>query len=331
MIVDFETALEAFNKIENSKKSFYYNPIFVELNTLISQELKPIYFVKEVGNQVFFHSALIGEVGYENYMDLQTPYGYGGPIIIGDLDFRNYAISEYIKCCRDNKIIVEFIRFHPVICNDISYYGHVLQNRDTVLIDLEKEDLFNSFSSRIKTAIKVANKNSIQVTSSKEPYYIDEFYNIYIGLMEEKQTSEEYFFPKKMIVELLKDNNVYLYSAKNPEGEVLGASIFVMSGNLAEYHLSATTPIGRKNNVSHLLLYEFALFAKTLGIQSLYLGGGTSSDPENSLLFFKKGFSKITRPYNIGYYIFDDTYETYKSIFMKNNKGLMNNRILFYR
>lgn len=331
MIVGFEEALATFQKIDCYNKSFYYHPLFIEVTSRESKDLKPVYFVKEEKGQFFYHTALIGEIGFEGYRDLQTPYGYGGPLIRGDAAFKEKAVEEYITWCYENKILVEFVRFHPLVKNEQDYYGDLINNRETVAIDLKVEDIFRSFSTRVKTAIRLADKKSVQVIVSKEAKYIAAFYEIYTNLMKEKQTTNEYFFSKNYIKDLLDHKEIYLFNAVTEEGEMLGASIFLLCDKIADYHLSATTEIGRTLNVSHLLLYKFAQFAKERGVELFYLGGGTNSDPANSLLFFKKGFSKETYPFFIGYTIFNQSkYDEYKQTYL-NYADKRYERILFYR
>ncbi|KOS66676.1 hypothetical protein AEA09_18250 [Lysinibacillus contaminans] len=331
MIVDFEQALAFFNKIDNHKKSFYYHPLFVEASSQESNDLEPIYFVKEEQGQIFYHAALIGDIGFENYKDLQTPYGYGGPLILGDEVFKARVIDEYNSLCNEYRILVEFVRFHPLIKNEKYYYGDILNNRNTVSINLNIENIFKSFSTRVKTALRATEKNSIQVIASKDEYYIDKFYEIYTSLMNQKQASEEYFFSKKYIKSLLEHKDVYLFNALTEKGEILGGAIFMICDELADYHLSATTSAGRTLNISHLLLYKFSEFAKTQNVQKLYLGGGTNNDPANSLLFFKQGFSKDIHPFLIGYKIFNTLkYEEFNRIYL-NNTDNRKDRILFYR
>ncbi|AWE06396.1 hypothetical protein DCE79_02905 [Lysinibacillus sp. 2017] len=331
MIVDFEKAVDIYNRIDINEKTFYYDPSYIEASSLDSENLKSIFFAKEENGQFFYHAALIGEVGFEGYRDLQTPYGYGGPLISGSTNFKETVIQEYITWCNKNRILVEFIRFHPLVKNDQHYYGEVLTNRDTVAINLEIEDIFRSFSTRVKTAIRAAKKSSVQIISSKESQYVDKFYEIYTELMNEKQTSDEYFFSKNYIKDLLDCDNVYLFNALTENNEIVGSSIFMLCDGIADYHLSATTNLGRMLNISHILIYKFAEYAKEQGAKKLYLGGGTDNSSANSLLFFKKGFSKKMYPFLIGYKIFNQIkYDEYKKIHL-TEIGYLTNRILFYR
>src|SRR5690606_9044492 len=57
-------------------------------------------------------------LGWEDYYDIVTPYGYGGPYIEGDdetiiLDFD----EEFEQFCLASNILTETIRFHPFVQN----------------------------------------------------------------------------------------------------------------------------------------------------------------------------------------------------------------------
>lgn len=330
MIVDYEKAIEIFDKIAPDKKSFYYSPYYIKACADSEEKLKPIFFVKEENEGIFYHAALIGDTPFENYNDIQTPYGYGGPLIDGTQNFADRAFLEYKNMCKESKVLVEFIRFHPVVSNSEMYYGKKLVNRKTVAINLTVENLLKTCSSRVKSAIKIARINEISIIFNKDQKYLDAFHKIYIDLMNEKNTLEEYFFSKKYIEHLLKSDKVFLCSAINKDNEVIGSSLFFYESAIADYHLSATTHEGKKSNVSALMIIEFAEFIKKKGAKWLYLGGGNDSSEDNSLLFFKKGFSKIIFNYNIGYYIFNEKYFDYERKFYSDNE-VKQKRILFYR
>ncbi|MFD2881201.1 hypothetical protein ACFTAO_43495 [Paenibacillus rhizoplanae] len=103
--------------------------------------------------------------------------------------------------------------------------------------------------------------------------------------------NEEYF------IGLLQSDNTYLLSAENGDGEVIGSVIFFASGNIAEYHLSASNEEGKLKKVTNLLIYEFGESIKVENARSLYLGGGTDGTDGNSLLYFKKRFFSKEMPF----------------------------------
>ncbi|MGO4692878.1 GNAT family N-acetyltransferase [Paenibacillus sp. 2TAB26] len=331
MIVSTEQALHIFNKLPVEMQSFYFHPEYVINDACNKKDIQTIFFAKEDNGNIYYHAFHFGKVPNTTFFDVQSPYGYGGPLCFGDKLFIDGCIEEYKKWCLDQSVLVEFIRFHPLMKNEINYYGQITKNRQTVYIDTTKQNLLCEFSTRVRTAIRKAQKSNLKITFSKSRTYIQQFIDMYTELMIKKKSTEDYFFNDKYFVQLLQNELVYLVSAENEMGQVIGASIFFASGQIAEYHLSASNEEGRKKNVANLLIYEFAEYAKRCNIQALYLGGGTDSSDENPLLFFKRGFSKKELPFQIGSYEHNHRiYDELKSVYLKENPQ-KKQFILFYR
>lgn len=76
------------------------------------------------------------------------------------------------------------------------------------------------------------------------------------------------------------------------------ASCIILAGHpyeTAYYHFAASTD-RTSLGVSHLMVLAAAEYCKSLGHKRLFLGGGITNDPKDSLLTFKSGFSKLRLP-----------------------------------
>lgn len=331
MIVTPEEAQRIFNKLPKVLQSFYFHPKYVINEAYNKRDIQPTFFALEKDGSIFYHAFHLGKVPNTDFYDIQSPYGYSGPLHVGDKDFLIESIAQYNKWCLENSVLVEFVRFHPLIKNQNIYYGQVFENRQTVTIDLKKDDLLAGFSTRVRTAIRKAQKSNVSVTFCKSEEYIDRFFQIYTRLMDEKKADAGYYFSESYLSKLLSNEEVYLVSALNERDQVIGASIFFASGSIAEYHLSTNNSEGRSKNVANLILYEFAKYAQSKDFDHLYLGGGNDSTDGNSLLFYKRGFSKNELTYFIGCTKhIPDAYETLRKDYLKNNPK-KENYILFYR
>lgn len=330
MIVSAEEAVNIFYSLPAEMRSYYFHPQYV-INDAYSKELQPVFFVHKNAESIFYHAFHLGKVPDTSYFDIQSPYGYGGPLILGDVGFIEECIQKYKKWCLDNSVMIEFIRFHPLLKNEINYYGQVFENRQTVYIDLTYDDLFTQFSTRVRRAIRKAQANNVKVVFSKSEKYVQSFFAIYNDLMREKNARDEYLFNEDYFIHLLQSDNTYLVCAENEDREVIGAVIFFASGHISEYHLSASNAEGKLKKVTNLLIYEFGEFIKVKKVRSLYLGGGTDGTNENSLLYFKRGFSKKEIPFNIGKFTHDPvTYDNLKASFVERNPK-KDQLIIFYR
>lgn len=326
MIVSINEARRVYNLLPPEKKSFYYHPDYLIEDVKNKKGLEICFFVIQEGNNIFYHGFYKGRVLNTNLYDIQSPYGYGGPIIIGDEKFKRRATDMYLEWCKGNNILVEFIRFHPMLKNEETYYGKKIFNRSTVYINLKESSIIKTFSTRARTAIKKAKKNNVTISFIKNNTNIESFIEIYNKLMADKHTTGNYFFDKDYYINLLKSPATVLVSALDVNKNIIASSMFFLNEKISEYHLSASTEVGKELSATHLILYEFAEYAKKHDCEFLYLGGGNSSEENNSLLFFKKGFSKKESSFYIGYKIHLE--KAYKDL--KENYA-MNNKVLFYR
>jgi lipid II:glycine glycyltransferase (peptidoglycan interpeptide bridge formation enzyme) len=74
------------------------------------------------------------------------------------------------------------------------------------------------------------------------------------------------------------------------EGEVAAGGLFVETGPLLQYHLSATDGRFRREAPTKLMLHYVRGWAQERGVRCLHLGGGVGG-AEDSLFAFKAGFA----------------------------------------
>ena len=103
-------------------------------------------------------------------------------------------------------------------------------------------------------------------------------------------------------------------------GKIIAMGFFILSENIAHYHLSANTPLSYKLNSNYALLHYIFQTAKDLDICYLILGGGTTSSKNDPLLKFKKKFSEKTEQFYIGGKIYNEKiYYKYNKIWLKQS------------
>jgi lipid II:glycine glycyltransferase (peptidoglycan interpeptide bridge formation enzyme) len=112
---------------------------------------------------------------------------------------------------------------------------------------------------------------------------------------------------------------------------VLAAAIFLLQDTILEYHLSAASGEGQRSGAMALLLHEAGSFGQRSGCRVLHLGGGTDRRPENSLLFFKAGFSERRAAFKTGRCVHrPEVYESMKTEWEGRRREAAR-RVLFYR
>lgn len=252
------------------------------------------------------------KINGEAWYDIVTPYGYGGPII--EYVLPAYSREELIlsfkksfeNYCFENKIVSEFIRFHPIFKNadDFKSIYDVSFNRLTLgtnLIDFENP-VVSEFSKSCRKTIKSVIKSGVAYRVTKSPDSLDEFQRIYYLNMERKNADEYYFFNKKYfsnILSTLRDNILLVEAVYNEK--TIAAGLYFIYNNLIHAHLSGTDSDYLYLSPAYILKYGTVIWAKENGYRLIHYGGGVSSDKEDSLFKFKKKFSQNTEfPFYIG-------------------------------
>jgi hypothetical protein len=278
-------------------------------------EYSNLFAEVEGGESISFHyCSQIGEVYYpfilrpiifnnehQNYYDIISPYGYGGPIILTCEDGGKQKLlkefdTKFSQYCFENRIISEFVRFHPLLKN-FEYCNEIYQtefNRHTVVIDMTSNNPYqDSFTSKCRNTIQKAQKNNVKIEFDFTMQSIEKFHSLYTMTMQKNYASNYYFFDEqffKKTMEQLQDHIVIVNAIYN--NEIIGTAMFMYYGHFLHYHFSATNPEYYKLASNNLILSEMTKWGKQNGINYFHLGGGYTTDPHDSLLSFKKSFSK---------------------------------------
>lgn len=332
MDIGYKEAVEVYDNFPDTIKAPTLHPSYILADATRDKDLKPVFFVYNEGPALYYHGFHMAPIEGANLKDIQSPYGYGGPLSSSDdLEFLSRAWNAYESWCAENNVLVEFLRFHPLLKNWRFFNGEVIHDRETVWLDLSHEDLMASYSVRVRTAVRKAIKNGLVVEwSNGSADHIRIFMSLYNATMKELGADRLYLFPPEYYQKIFHWDQARLALCRL-NNEIIAGAIFLMGPDIMEYHLSAANCKGKKLNATNLLLHEAALLGQQSGCRALYLGGGTDNRPENRLLFFKSGFSKLQASFKIGKKIHRS--EDYSQI--KRNweqmHGVISNRILFYR
>lgn len=286
----------------NLLDDIYYSDEYISLYIKENEELFSFEYREE--DKLFINKTIkrpiskIGNVDVnDNYYDLETAYGYGGFYTNSeDKLFIKNAMREYDKKCRDEKIIAEFMRFHPfnnfpVLHSEFLDFN--LHDRDVIVKNLSS-DILASYTSKVRNTIKRATEKVVFQESGN----IDKFIELYNATMQKNDASDFYFFEKEYYKTLIESQKVKLYEIVF-EDEVIAMGFFLFGQEIGHYHLSANTPLSYKLNSNYALLHNIFNISKGLGIKYFVLGGGATSNVDDSLFKFKKKFSDELKPFYI--------------------------------
>ena len=298
------------SKIDRKNKDIYYTPEYYSLYQSLGDGIA-LCFVYKKNEEIAMYPFLknsVNSLGFDldkEYFDIQGAYGYNGVISsCQNPDFINGFYERFNKYCDDENIIAEFTRFHPILANQNFSKEHLTCsfNRNTVYVDLKQsyDDITRQFNNSCKRAIKKAIKNDLVVKVYNNKYPFKEvFIEMYYETMKRLNSEDYLFFNEKYFDCLFDELNPYhfvVFSDNLP----IASSICLTSDNYSHYHLGASSTQYLYLRPNNILFSEMIKTTKENQYEFLHLGGGNSEEVDDSLLRYKKNFSKNTSDFYIG-------------------------------
>jgi len=232
-----------------------------------------------------------GKIEENTWFDFSTSYGYGGWLIEGEET--EGLFKEYENWCCKKNIVSEFVRFHPVLRNNIpstSSY-EVIPLGETVAMDLTSpEVIWANITSKNRNVIRKAIKSGVKIYNGRWPEVYETFREIYNCTMDKDHAKEYYYFGPAFYESVLEDlpQSAQVFYAEL-DGKVIASSIMLAANGKLNYHLSGSLREYANLAATNLLLYEAALWGSANGCKTFHLGGGVGSG-EDSLFKFKRAF-----------------------------------------
>ncbi len=294
-------------RLPSQNQDVYFSPEYYSLYEN-NGDGKTMCFVFEEEGELAIYPFLMNPItplGYEldkEYYDIQGAYGYNG--LIASTDNKEFISSfwwTFDTWCLENDVVAEFTRFHPLLNNQklASSKMKTFYSRHTVALDLNDDDIWmHQISSKNRNMIRKAEKEGVTIVESDD-YEI--FRKLYNGTMSDLHAEDFYFFPPEYYEEYKQTfKNKSLLCFAMLDGKIIAGSMFMFSDDYAHYHLSARDRVYSRYAANNLILWYGIQKAKERGCKWFHLGGGTTGDDGDSLLKFKKEFSKTLCEFWIG-------------------------------
>lgn len=238
----------------------------------------------------------------EQYFDIITPYGYGGPVVLetSNLEKLNLTFqSEFAKYCVDNLIVSEFARFHPIVGNakDLEKVYQPIYMRQTVgtTIDRDGNTLQLEFNQTARKLTRKAERQGVTYRIVTGPEQLDDFLEIYYATMDRNKAESFYYFERSYFeacLETLKDRLLLIEVLF--ENKVIAACIYFVSGKVLHEHLMGSLTEYLSYSPVYVLKAAAIEWATKQGIQLIHYGGGLTNAEDDPLFLFKKKFTKET-------------------------------------
>lgn len=292
-------------KFPQNVQDIYYTREYYEMHEENGDGIaKAFYYEDEngAGFYPFLVNAIERDWLDDIYYDIENAYGYGGPIVSCNNEKLLKAFERaFNDCCIKNKIVAEFIRFHPLIKNDNIFNENIkiLHNRMTVELDLEQgpDQIWkNDIKSKNRNVIRKALKNGLTVELSDD-YTV--FKEIYYKTMD-KVDADNYYYLKDNYYKRIKQNESCILLEVKREEKIIAAAIFMGYKDYFHYHLAGSLREELKYSPNNLLLWEAIKYASNHGFKKMHFGGGLTDSLDDKLFKFKGAFSKEYTDFFIG-------------------------------
>ncbi len=238
----------------------------------------------------------------EQYYDIITPYGYGGPIVLETSD-QESLVSTYLesfgKYCIDNRIVSEFIRYHPIYRNwepfkDI--YNNIY-SRHTVGTNLRDYDdpVQSEFSKSARKEIRKAINAGVKCKPIPCPENLDTFRRLYEETMDRNHAEPMYYFPDEYyhLLETVLRPYVLILEAEFM-GEIIASELYFTAGKHLHAHLLGSNDKLLELSGGSLIEATAAQWGRDNGFFYIHHGGGRTSAEDDPLYLYKKKFGKNT-------------------------------------
>lgn len=237
------------------------------------------------------------EIPTNTFFDAVTPYGYGGWLTDGNITQENIQLfwDEYKQFMSSHNIIAAFTRWCPWLQNqeDFNDLSAVIKLGNTISIDTSSEELImENIKRRVRTKIRKAMKDGVQIEYSDDPQLLTTFREIYNKTMDKDNATPYYYFEPEFYDSMAKDiKGKWKFFYAVYEGNIIAMSIILFCNGKIHYHLSGSLSEYKDLNATNLILYQVSIYGAQNGYQFFHLGGGLGSS-EDSLYRFKKALNK---------------------------------------
>lgn len=156
-------------------------------------------------------------------------------------------------------------------------------------LDLRPEGIFSSFSEIVRRKIRRGSRRGTVLIEDPGPL-AEGLKHLFPVAMKRLGARLHYFFPEETLKRWVLDPDSLVLGASQ-DNQLEAVSVFLVAGDQAEYHLSASSDRGR--DLAAWLMWNAIIRLKAKGVRTLHLGGGVRRG--DGLHQFKQKFGAIPK------------------------------------
>ncbi|WKA53785.1 GNAT family N-acetyltransferase [Planococcus shixiaomingii] len=269
---------------------YYTSLYFLSAIKLDPGEPLLFYYVDDEGEVAYPFIKRVINSEDTAYFDITTPFGYGGPLleIKGDAAklIENFR-KTFTDFCDEEKIIAEFIRFHPLNKNAPFFekYLNLYPMYDTYSISLMQPiPASEEYKNSSHRNLHVNSNNQVIIKKLGTVRHMFEFLVLYYSTARRREEADSYYFFTDDYFETLISSlgpNLHLFGAFYEE-KLVSACYVLAQGDMIFHHLEGSMAGQENGTAKKNLLLKIAEWGAENHFSSFHLGGDFPEDNENS-------------------------------------------------
>lgn len=256
------------------RDAYYSSHYFLSALSLDPGDAVMFYYTDPEGSIAypFIKRRIEGEPA--GYFDITTPFGYGGPVVRTDGD-SDALVARFIGVfsgyCRNECIIAEYIRFHPLFGNAAYFEKH-----------LKLQPLYETFTVDLRVPKKIIGEqpdslqeDGIVIKKLGTVRHMFEFLMLYYAEVRRREEADSYYFFTQDYFEALISNLgpvLHLFGAYR--GQKLISACYILAEEKTIYqHLNGMPETEEKSEAARILLLKIAEWGADNNMAFYHLGG----------------------------------------------------------
>jgi GNAT superfamily N-acetyltransferase len=283
---------------------FYHLPVYVELCARHEGGAAAAFWAAE-GDSAMLVPMVLRPLPADldpgrRWRDSVAPYGYPSPLLRGEAS--QAPVAGFLEAFRAvgaaEGVVSAFLRLHPLLPLPEAPFrsqGSLVEQGETVYLDLSQPAEELGRQTRVNHLADVRRLEREGFTVTVDDWTrLDEFVGIYQETMRYRSADAFYRFGRDYFEELrlCLGDHLHLGLVQAPDGGAAAAGLFTQVDGMVQFHLSGTGEAYRRAGPAKMMLIHMRDWAKQRGARFMHLGGGVGCR-QDSLAFFKQGFSKL--------------------------------------
>jgi hypothetical protein len=318
------------------RREVYFHPDYAHCCAAWERARPACLRARKPGGELIYPYLIHTIADANGAVDLQTAYGYGGPLFTGEWtpDERAGVLRDIADHFRSGPTVAEFVRCHTewADLDALAATGYrTFQVRTNVECDLTAADFTATWAPGARRNLRKAQSSGLSHRPGTTPEDWAAFAGLYAATASRLNMAASYRFDDAYFAALAQVPNVRLILVESESTPVAAAIVFV-GGRLAHYHLGASDFAYADRRPNDYLYYAMAETARAAGCERIVWGGGMSNDAADTLFRFKSHFGAIRRPVYCAGRVIDPTrYQSLCDVWAARNPGRTSPMFLKYR